>query len=187
MDTARLKLTPWRPQHIELLARLSALPDVVRHVGDGQVWDAERVARSAGRAEAHWRDHGFGWRVATTQDTGTEIGFIALNFASEGTRGVAPTEYEIGWWIDPAHAGRGYAKEGARAVRDEAFGRLEAPSVIARIQPGNAASIAVAEAIGMRYELETVAEGGVRCEIYRAAANSPDTVLTAPSTSSSAG
>ncbi len=30
-------------------------------------------------------------------------------------------EYEIGWWLAPTAWGRGLAREGAAAVRDEAF------------------------------------------------------------------
>jgi RimJ/RimL family protein N-acetyltransferase len=44
---------------------------------------------------------------------------------------------------------RGLAREGAQAICHEAFDRIAAPSVVARIAPANAASLGVAGAIGM--------------------------------------
>jgi RimJ/RimL family protein N-acetyltransferase len=52
-----------------------------------------------------------------------------------------------GW--PPSSRGRGLAREGAEAIRDEAFTRLSADSVVARIQPANAASLRLARSIGL--------------------------------------
>jgi RimJ/RimL family protein N-acetyltransferase len=114
--------------------------------------------RRGGRSgpDQHWRRHGFGWRVAVERDGGREVGFIALNFAGEGTVG-----------LDPAARGLGYAREGGAAVRDRAFADLGAPSVVARIQPGNRASRAVAEALGLTVDFETRTDDGVPAVIYR--------------------
>ena len=96
-----------------------------------------------------------------------QVGLIALNFLGEGTEGLDPTEHEIGWWLDPADHGRGLAREGARALRDEARGRLGAPSVVARIQPANQRSIAVAEAIGLTFDFGTTGAAGEPVAVYR--------------------
>ncbi|MGI9184159.1 MAG: GNAT family N-acetyltransferase [Solirubrobacteraceae bacterium] len=100
---------------------------------------------------------GVGWRVAVHRETGASLGFVALNFAGEGA-GIAADEYEIGWWLEPPVWGRGLAREGAEAICREAFERVWAPSVVARIAPGNAASLGVAGAIRMVPE----GEGRVR-------------------------
>jgi len=167
IETERLVLEPWAPSHTALLERLSAMPDMTRFVGDGSTWSRERAESVAAAQRDHWRIHGFGWRVAVERGTGREIGFIALNFAGDGTERLARDEYEIGWWIDPHASGRGYAREGGAAVRDEAFGALGAPSVVARIQPANRASRGVAEALGLTLEFETVSEGWVPTVVYR--------------------
>lgn len=52
--------------------------------------------------------------------------------------------------------GHGYATEAAQAVLRDAFERLGAAEVIADIRPENAASIRVAERLGMRAEYEVV-------------------------------
>jgi hypothetical protein len=66
--------------------------------------------------------------------------------------------------------GRGLAREGAEAIRDEAFDVLNAPSVIARIQPANARSIAVAEATGLTRDFRATDKTGEPVVVYRLAA-----------------
>lgn len=166
LTTARLHLRPWSPDDLDMLATLGADPAVVRWVGDGNVWTRARARQSHERALAHWERHGFGWRVAQSRESGEVVGFIALNFAGESTEGLAPDQYEIGWWIAPSAWRRGYAGEGALAVRDEAFGRLGAPGIVARIRPANAASRAVAEGIGMHLAHELLDGLGMPVVIY---------------------
>lgn len=165
--TERLALRPWAQDDFEMLATLGANPAVIRWVGDGQPWTRERSAQSHARVLDHWATHGFGWRAAQTRERGEAVGLIALNFAGEGTDGVQAEEYEIGWWIAPGAWRRGYGSEAAAAVRDEAFERLGAPSIIARIQPANAASRGLAESIGMRLDFETQDHTGIAVVVYR--------------------
>ncbi len=47
------------------------------------------------------------------------------------------------------HRGEGYATEAGRAVLDHALGLLGLPEVLAEVDEGNAASIAVIERLGM--------------------------------------
>ena len=169
LQTERLVLRPWAADDVGLLAALSSNPRVTRYIGDGQTWTALKAITVSERALTHWRDHGFGWRVILEVATGTEIGMIALNQMGDGTVGVEPDEYEIGWWLAPDKWGHGYATEGARAVAADAFSALEAPGLTARIQPDNLASIAVATAVGMEFAFNTVAQPGVLVAVYRAA------------------
>jgi RimJ/RimL family protein N-acetyltransferase len=166
LETERLRLERWAPRHGDLLARLSALPLVMHYIGDGSAWTAERAAEHHERALAHWRDHGFGWRAAVEREGGAAVGLIALNRA-EGVAGLADDDVEVGWWIDPARWGRGYATEGGRAIVDEAFSRLGAPSVVARVQPGNTASLRVAAALGLTPEGDAIDRTGAPVHILR--------------------
>jgi RimJ/RimL family protein N-acetyltransferase len=163
--TERLQLDPWTPADGKLLADLARTPAVMRYIGDGTTWTDARIHDVAAHVVAHWSDEGFGWRVARMHD-GTAIGLIALNFAGEGA-GVDAGEYEIGWWLAPSAWGRGLAREGAAAVRDEAFERVGAPSILARIAPANAGSLAVAAAIGLLHESESTGRGGERIAVLR--------------------
>jgi RimJ/RimL family protein N-acetyltransferase len=167
LDTTRLWLEPWGEQHTQLLLRLSTNPEVMRYIGAGAVWtraEATRIAAAQGR---HWREHGFGWRPAREKSSGELIGFMALNLAGDGTVGLDRDEYELGWWLTPSAWGRGLAREGGLALRQEAFAVLGAPSVVARIQPANARSIKVAHAIGLIYDFKTTGRTGEPVEVYR--------------------
>jgi RimJ/RimL family protein N-acetyltransferase len=167
LDTARLRLEPWAPAHAGMLARLAALPEVMRYVGAGVTWTAAETEERSARALVHWHNHRFGWRAAVERAGGRAVGLIALNFAGPEVPELADDEYEIGWWIDPAAWGRRYATEGGRAIVEEAFTRLGAPSVVARIQPANVASIRVAAALGLEPERDTVGRYGEPVRILR--------------------
>lgn len=149
-----------------LLSRLSSDPGVTRYIGLGDAWSAARAIEVSDRALEHWQRHGFGWRVAVALATGEEIGMIALNHMGDTTPGVDADEHEIGWWLSPDHWGGGYAGEGAAAVAEDAFTRVGARCIIARIQPENTASIAVATTIGMEFQFNTVTAPGVLAAIY---------------------
>jgi RimJ/RimL family protein N-acetyltransferase len=167
METARLRLEPWDETHAALLARLAAIPQVMRYIGPGELWSPAKTEEVAAEKRLHWAEHGFGWRVAVEKATGVPVGFMALNFAGEGTAGLDAREYEIGWWLEPSQWGRGFATEGGLALIDEAFGRLGAPSVVARIQPDNAASLRVAERLGLRLDFHTTGKLGEPLAIVR--------------------
>jgi RimJ/RimL family protein N-acetyltransferase len=164
--TSRLRLEPWSANHTELLVQLASTPQVARYIGDGLPWPADRATALAQQLRQDWERHGFGWRAAVEIDSGRQIGLAALTFAGAGA-GVDADEYELGWWLDPGFWGRGLAREGAAAVRDEAFSRLAAPSVLARIQPANRASLAVAAAIGLTHESASVGRCGEPIAILR--------------------
>lgn len=143
----------------------------MRHIGDGSLWSRERVVEVADAQSEHWAQHGFGWRVAVEKASDRQLGFIALSFAEEGTVDLDRREYELGWWLDPAVWGRGFAREGAAALRDEAFSEVGAPSVVARMQPDNAPSLNVAEAVGLSFDRQTTGRAGEPLVIYRLAAS----------------
>jgi RimJ/RimL family protein N-acetyltransferase len=174
LETERLLLRPWAAEDVALLARLSSIPRVTRYIGLGQTWTALKAITVSDRALAHWREHGFGWRVVVEIRSGAELGLVAINLMGHGTAGLEPDEHEVGWWLSPEHWGRGYATEAARAVVDDAFSNIRAPHVTARIHPDNTGSIRVAEAIGMAFEFNTVAEPGVLVGAYRVYAPSGD-------------
>lgn len=167
LHTDRLTLDPWTESDFKLLSDLARTPAVMRHIGDGTTWTDARIADVGAHVVEHWRLHGFGWRVARAG--GAAVGLIALSFAGDGA-GVDAHEYEIGWWLAPSAWGRGLAREGAAAVRDEAFERVGAPSILARIQPGNAGSLAVAAAIGLRHETSSTGRGGEEIAVLRLSA-----------------
>lgn len=167
LKTARLLLPQWSDSDAALLERLSADPRVARYIGDGQLWSPEKAGDVSQGIVEHWRANGFGWRVAVEKESVESVGFAALNYLGEGTAGLAQDEFEIGWWFAPSVWGRGFASESARAVCQEAFQRVGAPSVVARLQPDNLASARVATRIGMSHEFDTNGRFGERVAVYR--------------------
>ncbi len=166
LRTARLLLRPWTVEDVSLLRRLSADSRVVRYVGEGQVWSDERTEETSRLIVEHWRRHGFGWWVMVLETGNDDIGFAALNHPGVEA-GLGQEEFEIGWWLAPEFWGQGLSGEAAMAVRDDAFGQLRAPSVVARLQPDNLGSSGVARHIGMEFERETVGRWGEPVAIYR--------------------
>lgn len=68
---------------------------------------------------------------------------------ADAARGV---EAELGWTLDPAYAGRGYATEAVRAVIDVCFGTLGLRRVHAGCFADNEPSWRLMERLGMRRE-----------------------------------
>ena len=76
-----------------------------------------------------------------------QVGEVMLRYLSEGER-----TGELGWTVHPAHQGRGYATEGARAFMRLGFERLDLHRITASCDARNEASVRVMERLGMRRE-----------------------------------
>ncbi len=61
-------------------------------------------------------------------------------------------DIEIEWVFKASARGKGYAKEAAGAVLEYAFSQAHILSVCALIDPGNSASIKIANHLGMRFD-----------------------------------
>ena len=166
IETERLHLERWSDAHLEPLVRMCGDPEVMRFIGDGSIWSPERAAETHERKLLLWVERGYGWRAALDRADGSWVGIAALQPVGEGVEGVDPEEVEIGWWIEPALWGHGYATEAARPLLDEAFGRVGLERVVARIQPANLASAGVARKLGLRHDRTTQGARGESIDIY---------------------
>jgi RimJ/RimL family protein N-acetyltransferase len=81
------------------------------------------------------------------RDTGEYAGDVAFHWVS-----VQHRTGEVGFVIDPAHQGHGYATEAARAMMDWGFGSFGLHRIIGRTEARNEASARVLERLGMRRE-----------------------------------
>jgi ribosomal-protein-alanine N-acetyltransferase len=72
---------------------------------------------------------------------------------------------ELAFLIDKTRWCEGFATEAAQAIVEYAEGALGLRRLICLIMPGNAASVRVAERVGMTFEREHVDEYGL-CHIY---------------------
>ena len=145
LSSSRLLLRQWRDQDFEYFARLSANPAVMKYLlplPDRAASDA-----TAQRIRQHFALHDFGLWAVELPGVCRFIGFAGLvhvGFLAHFTPAV-----EVGWRLDPAYWGHGYATEAARLALDDGFGRLELQEVVALTVPANARSRAVMQRLGM--------------------------------------
>jgi len=155
--TERLALCPvTSADHPALLAHWT-LPDVRRFLFDGKALSAAEVSQTIEESVSDFAAGGYGiWLIrehgravpAGTDLAGTDLAGTDL----AGTVGLRPlddTGLEIFYSLAPGSWGRGYATEAARAVLAHALGTLGLPEVLAEVDEGNTASVAVVERLGM--------------------------------------
>jgi RimJ/RimL family protein N-acetyltransferase len=144
------------------------------HIVDGEAMDrvfgdAEVMQYSSGVRDSAWvgdwlrrclenyyQKWGFGLWAIVEKSSRQTIGFCGLS-RFEDIGGLPETE--IGYRLARPYWGRGLATEAARAVRDYAFEFLGMTRLISIIDARNAASIRVAEKIGMRFEKDVIFRG----------------------------
>lgn len=153
VKTERLLLRPFQQADLDDYARLSADPEVMKLIGNGQPLSRADAWRSMAFHLGHWQLRGFGHWAVELKETGRMIGHIGLIFP-EGWPGL-----EVGWLLDRACWGQGLATEGGRAALDYAFRVLRVDHVISIIRPENRASIRVAEKLGEKFEQRTTLNG----------------------------
>ena len=106
--------------------------------GDAWRWFALNVG--------HWHIHGYGYFTVALKDSDTPIGLCGV-WNPEGW-----PEPELGWVIFAAHAKQGYGREAAERARRYAYEDLGLTTLTSNILPTNAASKALARALGATYE-----------------------------------
>jgi RimJ/RimL family protein N-acetyltransferase len=102
-------------------------------------------AQQLARIRAHWDEHGFGQLAVEERASGRVVGRSGSSYHR-----LWPQDVEVGWGIDPAAWGRGYATEAGAAAIGHAFDVVGVDRVVSIVHPENAASIRVAEKLGER-------------------------------------
>lgn len=150
-ETPRLILRELTLADIDALATLYANPEVMRFIGRGGVLGRDDAARHIERQLDSYRKRGFGEWAAVLRQSGEMVGLCGLIIWPD-IDGVE--ELEVAYLFDRTSWGRGLGTEGAAAIRDWAARELGRDRLVSCIYPENAASIRVAEKIGMRFEKE---------------------------------
>lgn len=147
VTTDRLRLRRFDDDDLDALAAVFAKPEVWRFPYGRALTRTETQAFLAAQIR-DWDEYGFGCWLAIERATDRVAGYVGLSvprFLPE----ILPA-VEVGWRFDPVVWGRGYATEGAAAALDEAFTTLALDEVCSVPETGNAASVRVAERLGMR-------------------------------------
>ena len=142
LSTERLVLRPvTADDHAALLAHWTQ-PDVRRFLFDGAALSAAEVAETIEESIGDFAARGFGvWLI--------ELGSRAGLVGTAGLRPLGGSGLEIFYSLAPGAWGHGYATEAARAVVEYGLGPLGLPEVLAEVDEGNAASVAVVKRLGM--------------------------------------
>ena len=153
--TERLTIRPATVEDTEATWRIRRIPEVGQWLTSASSDHELYVERFAGPERLS--------KTLVVELDGEVIGDLMLiiedawsqSEVAERARGV---QAELGWVIDPAHAGRGYATEAAGALLRICFEDLGLRRVIAQCFADNAASWRLMEKLGMRRETHTVRE-----------------------------
>ncbi len=158
LETKRLKLRGHRLTDFKDCAAMWAEPGVVRYIGgkpstEQEVW--ARVMRYVG----HWSLMGFGYWAVEEKASGQFVGELGFaDFKREMVPSINGVP-ELGWALATHAHGKGYATEALRAVIAWADQSFKWPRTVCIIDPGNLASIRVAEKCGYQELLRTTYQG----------------------------
>ncbi|HEX2142549.1 MAG TPA: GNAT family N-acetyltransferase [Candidatus Limnocylindria bacterium] len=141
--TERLLLRRWRDADRAPFAELNADPRVREHFPGTQ--SAAQSDASVMQYEAHWAQHGWGpWAVEVPGEAAF-IGFIGLSVTDH----LGVPIVEVGWRLERAWWGRGYATEGAGESLRFGFEELGLAEIVSFTVPQNVRSRRVMERIGL--------------------------------------
>ena len=145
--TERLRLRLHEAEDAGWLHNLYSQPDVARYLLD-EPWTME-VARDklAERLSKTDLDGETGALALVIEYDGTPIGDVALWLTDREHR-----QGEIGWVLNPANGGQGFASEAVRAVLVLGFDHYHLHRITAQMDARNSASGALARRVGLRLE-----------------------------------
>lgn len=145
LRTERLLLRGWTPADRIAFAAVNADPRVMEFLGG--VLTREQSDAMVDRIEAKFQRQGFGFWAVEVPGVAPFIGMVGLSVPSFDAAFMPAVE--IGWRLDAAFWGRGYASEAARAALEFGFGPAGLDEVVAFTTQGNLRSRRVMERIGM--------------------------------------
>ena len=151
LATERLRLRPHNADDAEWLHELYSQPDVARYLLD-EPWTAEvthdKLTERLAKTDI---DGETGALALVIEHDGVPIGDVALWLTDHEHR-----QGEIGWVLNPAHGGQGFASEAVRAVLALGFDHYKLHRVTAQMDARNSASAALARRVGFRLEAHHV-------------------------------
>ncbi|MGV0434319.1 GNAT family N-acetyltransferase [Corynebacterium ureicelerivorans] len=151
LATERLRLRPHNADDAEWLHELYSRPDVACYLLD-EPWTAEvthdKLTERLAKTDI---DGETGALALVIEHDGVPIGDVALWLTDHEHR-----QGEIGWVLDPAHGGQGFASEAVRAVLALGFDHYRLHRITAQMDARNSASAALARRVGLRLEAHHV-------------------------------
>lgn len=160
IQTERLTLRVFKEADLETYYEMMADPDVTQYLFPGTPMSRLEAWRSIAGMAGHWVLRGHGQWALEERESGEFVGRCGI-IEPEGW-----PDKEVGWVLHKKAWGKGYATEAARASLEYAFNVMRLDRVISLIQPGNQASVAVAERIGETFK-ENINLYGKNADVYQ--------------------
>ncbi len=145
IETQRLVLRQWNPSVREAFYKMNSDPVVMEYMP--KILTREESDGLMARIEEHFDKHHFGLCAVEEKETGALVGFTGLSvprFESHFTPCV-----EIGWRLDKAFWGKGYATEAAVATLAAGFNLFGLEEIVSFTSPLNQRSISVMKRLKM--------------------------------------
>ncbi|HET9423861.1 MAG TPA: GNAT family N-acetyltransferase [Gemmatimonadaceae bacterium] len=163
IETERLVLRRIAPDDLPFYARIHANPDVARYLAHGRPRQLDESRAWMDSVLESYRALSLGQLAVVRRSDGAVIGRCGLSYletepepSADGSRlgyyfparapeGVQPViESELGYTLDPAAWGHGYATEAVNAVFDYVTANRPAERIVSLIHPENARSLRLA-------------------------------------------
>ena len=147
LRTERLRLRHMRVDDAAFMLGLLNDPSWLRFIGDRGVRTVEAARDYIRKGPADMvRRLGFGFYVVELKQNGCPVGVCGL------AKRDFLDDVDIGYAFLPQYWGQGYAFEAASGVLAHAKNDIGLRRIVATVRPDNAASIALLEKLGLRFE-----------------------------------
>ncbi|MCW3820208.1 GNAT family N-acetyltransferase [Micromonospora sp. DR5-3] len=149
LETERLVLRPFTDTDVDHLVALDGDPEVMRFINGGRPTSRETIqVRTLPRLLHDYPCFDTrGYWAAEEKDTGTFLGWFEFRPLDEHS----PAVVELGYRLNKAAWGKGYATEGSRALIEKGFTDLGVQRVTANTMAVNAGSRRVMEKAGLSF------------------------------------
>lgn len=156
LQTARLRLEPFREKHLDGLQAMNNCPQVYRFLS-GEPETREQTAAGIARVQRCWSAWGTSWWAFIELTSSRVVGAGCIQYLRR--EATLPTDLasltanplEIGWRLHPDVWHQGLASEAASAMAAFAFQRFAIQALLAVRHPDNLNSARVMERLGMQY------------------------------------
>ena len=147
IETERLVLTPMSIDDAEFVRTLVNTKEYIENIGQRNIRTIEEAQTYIQEKMVdHFEKHGYGNYLITTKESGLKIGCISL-YNREDVEGV-----DIGFALLPEYTGKGYALEGANAIKSCAKNELNLKGITAFTSKDNLASQKLIEKLGLTFK-----------------------------------
>ena len=161
LETERLRLTGWLPEHLPDLESLHGDPQVARYLNlDGLPWTKEQCQTALTAWMVLFSESRLGKLRVVRKSDNLQVG--RAGFGIYGPTG----KPELGYALYPRYWGNGYAQEAAAGLRDWIFRETDWDHFIGLADVRNEASLKVLGKIGMKPTHVETEPNGLKAQFF---------------------